>query len=62
MHYIINDNTIQIWQPGQQAAFMLPVSGHAAQGSFIALSQAPQQVMSPVITAAVSGNEVSYYL
>ena len=38
---------------------MLPVSGHA-QGSFIALSQAPQQVMSPVITAAaVSGNEVS---
>ena len=37
---------------------MLPVSGHA-QGSFIALSQAPQQVMSPVITAAVSGNEVN---
>lgn len=47
----------QIWQPGQQAAFMLPVSH--AQGSFITLSQAPQQVMSPVITAAVSGNEVS---
>ena len=50
---------LQIWQHGQQAAFMLPVSGHTAQGSFIALSQAPQQVMSPVITAAVAGNEVS---
>ena len=37
---------------------MLPVSGHT-QGSFIALSQAPQQAVmsSPVITA-VSANEV----
>lgn len=54
----LDHSTSQIWQPGQQAAFMLPVSGHA-QGSFIALSQAPQQVMSPVITAAVACNEVS---
>ena len=47
---------------------MLPVSGQqatplqvaSAQGSFITLSQTPQQVMSPVITAAaVPGAEVS---
>jgi len=42
---------------GQQAA---PLQVASAQGSFIALSQPPQQVMSPVITAAaVSGAEVS---
>ena len=57
--YSLLSTIIQIWQPGQQAAFMLPVSGHAAQGSFIALSQPPHQVVSPVITAAMSGNEVS---